>query len=334
MAHSADRNLLFGILALQMDFISRDALIAAMNAWLLQKDRPLAALLEEGGALEPAACAVLEPLVRHHIEQHGGDPARSLASLSSVDWIRADLAPIGEADPEVQHSLARLALATAAPGDDPEATAAYPGPAGSGGTRFRILRFHARGGLGEVFVAHDAELHREVALKQIQDRHADHPESRAAVRARGRDHRRAGAPGHRAGLRAGPLRRRPAVLRHAVHQGRQPQGGDRAVPRPTSDRAATRASGRCELRKLLRRFLDVCNAIAYAHSRGVLAPRPEAGQHHARPVRRDAGGRLGAGQGRSARPEGVGCEATLAARRRPAARARRCRARRSARRPT
>ena len=35
MAQSAaDRNLLFGILALQMDFITRDALIAAMNAWV------------------------------------------------------------------------------------------------------------------------------------------------------------------------------------------------------------------------------------------------------------------------------------------------------------
>ena len=30
---SVDRNLLFGILALQMDFITRDQLVAAMNAW-------------------------------------------------------------------------------------------------------------------------------------------------------------------------------------------------------------------------------------------------------------------------------------------------------------
>ena len=119
-----------------------------MNAWLLQKHRPLADLLEESGDLKPAARAVLEPLIRHHIEQHGGDPAQSLASFSSVDWIRADLVPIGEADPEVQHSLARLVPATAAPGDDPEATATYPRPTGSSGTRFRIIRFHARGGAG------------------------------------------------------------------------------------------------------------------------------------------------------------------------------------------
>jgi hypothetical protein len=38
---SADRNLLFGILALQMDFLGRDALIAAMNAWVLDKAKPL-----------------------------------------------------------------------------------------------------------------------------------------------------------------------------------------------------------------------------------------------------------------------------------------------------
>ena len=38
---SSDRNLLFGILALQVNFISRDALIKGMNAWVLEKHRPL-----------------------------------------------------------------------------------------------------------------------------------------------------------------------------------------------------------------------------------------------------------------------------------------------------
>ena len=84
------------------------------------------------------------------------------------------------------------------------------------------------GRAGRGLCRQDTELHREVALKQIQDRHGDHAESRTPVPAGGGDHRGSGASGHRAGLRAGTLRRRPAVLRHAVHQGRQPQEGDRA----------------------------------------------------------------------------------------------------------
>src|SRR5258708_4681934 len=50
-ARAADRNLLFGILALQMDFVSRDQLIAAMNAWVLDKARPLGQLLVAQTAL-------------------------------------------------------------------------------------------------------------------------------------------------------------------------------------------------------------------------------------------------------------------------------------------
>jgi hypothetical protein len=34
------RNLLFGVVALRMDFAGRDALIAAMHAWLLDRAKP------------------------------------------------------------------------------------------------------------------------------------------------------------------------------------------------------------------------------------------------------------------------------------------------------
>ena len=64
--------------------------------------------------------------------------------------------------------------------------------------------------------------------------------------------------------------RRPAVLRHAVHPRRQPQGGHRALPSTTSRPGRDPGERTLALRQLLGRFIDVCNAIAYAHSRGVL----------------------------------------------------------------
>ena len=92
---SADRNLLFGILALQMDFISRDALIQAMNAWVLDKAKPLGQILVEQGVLRPDRRELLEALVQQHLELHDGDAEQSLAAVRSVGSLRQELAGTG-----------------------------------------------------------------------------------------------------------------------------------------------------------------------------------------------------------------------------------------------
>src|ERR1700674_1714444 len=99
----ADRNLLFGILALQMDFISRDALVQAMNAWVLDKGKPLGQILLDQGQIEQAPRLLLDALVQEHLRLHDNDPEKSLAALSSLGSVREDLTRI--ADPKLQASL-------------------------------------------------------------------------------------------------------------------------------------------------------------------------------------------------------------------------------------
>ena len=50
-----------------------------------------------------------------------------------------------------------------------------------------------------------------------------------------------------------------------------------------------------QFRELLRRFIDVCNAVSM-HTAAASFIGIEAGERHARPVRRNAGGRLGIGE--------------------------------------
>jgi eukaryotic-like serine/threonine-protein kinase len=204
--------------------------------------------------------------VARHIKKHGGEVERSLAAIPAGRSTRESLARID--DPDVGGTLAHLGPHSTHHDDDRTASYAV-GPVTSDGQRFRLLRPHARGGLGAIFVALDQELHREVALKQILDQHADDPVSRQrflleAEVTGGLEH-----PGIVPVYGLGTYSDgRPYYAMRFIR-------GDslkEAVEHFHADASVKDDPGRrsLELRKLLRRFLDVCNAIEYAHSRGVL----------------------------------------------------------------
>ena len=119
-------------------------------------------------------------------------------------------------------------------------------------------------------MALDGELNREVALKQILDHHADDPTSRQrflieAEITGGLEHPGI-VPVYGLGTYDGgrPYYAMRFIRGDSLKEAIERFHADAALGTPIP------AARSLELRKLLRRFTDVCNAIEYAHSRGVL----------------------------------------------------------------
>src|SRR5262245_15280747 len=89
--------LLLGILALQNDFVNRTQLLAAFNAWVADKSKPLGAWLLEQKALSPDYLALLEHLTDAHLRHHDNDADKSLAALGPLPEVRQDLERAGDA---------------------------------------------------------------------------------------------------------------------------------------------------------------------------------------------------------------------------------------------
>src|SRR5271165_4372498 len=117
----AERNLLFGLLALQNGLIDQVQLVAAFQAWTLDKARALADHLVGRGDLDADDRSAVDALVERHIKKHGGDVERSLAAIPAGRSTRESLARIDDLD--VGGTLAHLGPHSTHPDDD--RTASY-----------------------------------------------------------------------------------------------------------------------------------------------------------------------------------------------------------------
>ena len=254
---NTDRNLLFGVLALQADVIDADQFIKACTLWTTRKQIPLADLLIELGWVTPSDKADVERLVERKLRRHGGDPRAGLAAVA--DHVKRSLAALQ--DDDIQRSLCDL------PGPDAATTMVTVDDVPKPQERYALTRLHASGGIGRVWLARDTAFGRNVALKELR------PERAALATHRTRflqEARITGQLEHPGIVPVYELALRP--------HDQQPFYTMRFVRGRTLAEAARgyhhtlvrTQAGMLDLVPLLNAFVTVCNTVAYAHSRGVI----------------------------------------------------------------
>ena len=132
--------------------------------------------------------------------------------------------------------------------------------------RFTVLRLYQKGGLGRVSIALDEELHREIALKEILPAHADNEENRSRFV---REAEITGALEHPGVVPVYSLGQfgdgRPYYAMRFI-RGINMQVAIEDFHQQSDDSAESQL----RFRSLVAKIIHVCQAMEYAHSRGVM----------------------------------------------------------------
>lgn len=259
-----ETGLLFGLLALQNGLITQGQLVTAFVDWTHDKEQPLDAVLVKQGAIDQACRSLFKQLVELHIARHEGDTTRSINSLqgSNVDLALTEL-----------HTRAGTDLENTVEFLDRKPWLEAPAPKNSSSlydTRFRIIRplEGGQGGMGIVSVAHDTELDRIVALKQIRKDKRVSPAYQEKFEFEAEVTGKLEHPGIIPIYSLGTDEDlKPYYAMRLV------RGEDlgKKIEEFHANRNGSKADFySLEFIELLDRLIDVCDAVAYAHSRGVL----------------------------------------------------------------
>ena len=102
-AFETERNMLFGMLAAQLDFISQGQFLTAVAAWRRQSSKPLIEILRDQDSLTDKDLLLLNDLVEAHVKRHHNDVTKSLATLTLPHTVRDELSKA--TDTEIEQTL-------------------------------------------------------------------------------------------------------------------------------------------------------------------------------------------------------------------------------------
>ncbi|MCC6145520.1 MAG: protein kinase, partial [Candidatus Hydrogenedentes bacterium] len=260
-----DRNLLLAIFAVQLKAVPAEKIIQAGALWALQQDRSIGDILVETGALNQDDLRFVDQLVDKAIEAHHGSARQALDAVGGdVQATRTfhGSIRIGKtghietvpmvAEPFLRNTEEMLSTAEEIPG------------------RYSFISDYARGGMGRVLLVHDQHFGRQVALKELlMDDFPSEPGSSEASL----DETVSMAARFLQEARVTGQLEHPSIV-PVYELGRRNNGTLYYTMKFVRGRTLSHAIAECKTLvdrlNLLPHLIDLCNAIAYAHSRSVI----------------------------------------------------------------
>jgi serine/threonine-protein kinase len=256
-----DRNLLFGVLAFQGNLIDSKRFAEACSAWAAERESPLADLLVDRGWLTFEQRGRVEILLDSELRNRQ-DNGGAVRPDRTSDYVSQSLD--ATTDSGTHDSPDKPASTPSSPGHVLLSTSEHGSDSRD---RYTLTRLHATGGIGRVWLAHDPRLGRDVALKELLPERAGRPETWARflkeAQVTGQLEHPGIVPIYEVGQR--PDDRVPFYTMRFVRGRTLAEAA--AAYHARLDGNETKPS---ELRELIGAFVGVCNAVAYAHSRGVI----------------------------------------------------------------
>lgn len=268
-----DFDLLFGTLAVQAGMITHDQLQAAYSIFQNSGIGTLAQVLLYQQLMTPQQKDQVDEMVKTQLEYHQGSARSAISSIKDEKTLAVVFAI-------EDHKLGGTVIykpSDERPPHSGEKPAPPPHPAidnkhvivetvkwqAESRSRYTLTRVHGKGGLGQVWLAIDGHLNREVALKEVLPKKQSDPETTSRLMkeaqitgqlehpnivpvyelARGED----GTPFYTMRFLRGQS------LSERIKKSSKAHLGDQL-----------------ELREMLAIFVSVCNAMGYAHARGVI----------------------------------------------------------------